>query len=68
MDINGAVNTDTLEAKHPDAKVIHVIVDNATYDKSKWVKEYWETSRMKRHVLPGDFLKKQPLDKSHQVY
>ena len=30
---------DKLEAKHPDAKVIHVIVDNAMYYKSVLAKE-----------------------------
>jgi transposase len=44
---------DKLEAKHPDAKVIHIIVDNATYYKSVLVKEYLETSRIKIHFLPG---------------
>ena len=44
---------DKLEAKHPDAKVIHVIVDNAKYYKSQMVKEYLEESKMKLHFLPG---------------
>ena len=44
---------DKLEAKHPVADVIHVIVDNATYYKSQLVKEYLETSRIKIHFLPG---------------
>jgi transposase len=43
-----------LEAKHPDAKVIHPIVDNATYYKSKPVKEYLKTSKIVIHFLPGD--------------
>jgi len=42
-----------LEAKHPDAKKIHLIVDNATYYKSKLVKEWLKTSRIKLHFLPG---------------
>jgi transposase len=44
---------DKLEAKHPHAKVIHIIVDNATYYKSPLVKEYLKTSRIKIHFLPG---------------
>jgi transposase len=44
---------DKLEAKHPDAKVIHIIVDNATYYKSQLVNEYLKTSRIKIHFLPG---------------
>ena len=36
---------DKLEAKHPDAKKIHVIVDNATYYKSQMVKVYLKHSR-----------------------
>jgi len=44
---------DKLEAKHPEAKVIHIIVDNATYYKSQLVKEYLKTSRIKIHFLPG---------------
>ena len=42
-----------LEAKHPDAKKIHVIVDNATYYKSRLVKEWLKTSKIKLHFLPG---------------
>jgi transposase len=38
-----------LEAKHPDAEVIHVIVDNATYYKSRLVKEYLKASRIMLH-------------------
>jgi len=44
---------DKLEAKHPDAKVIHVIIDNAKYYKSKLVKERLEGSKIKLHFLPG---------------
>jgi len=44
---------DKLEAKHPDAKKIHVIVDNARYYKSQMVKEYLEDSRIVLHFLPG---------------
>jgi transposase len=43
-----------LGAKHPDAKVIHTIVDNATYYKSKPVKEWLKTSKIAIHFLPGD--------------
>ena len=75
VNINGAVDIDTLEtvtdfaktingastirlfkkleAKHPDAKAIHIIVDNATYYKSKPVKEYLENSRIELHFLPS---------------
>ena len=42
-----------LEAKHPDAKKIHVIVDNAKYYKSKLVKEYLKDSKIQLHFLPG---------------
>jgi transposase len=44
---------DKLEAKHLDAEVIHLIVDNATYYKSDLVNEYLKTSRIKIHFLPG---------------
>ncbi len=42
-----------LEAKHPNAKKIHVIMDNATYYKSKWLKKKLETSRIVPHFLPA---------------
>jgi transposase len=42
-----------LELKHPLAKKIHVIADNARYYKSKAVKEYLKHSRIKVHFLPG---------------
>jgi len=35
------------------AKVIHIIVDNATYYQSQLVQEYLKTSRIKIHFLPG---------------
>jgi len=44
---------DKLEAKHPEAEVIHLIVDNATYYKSDLVKAYLKDSRVKIHFLPG---------------
>jgi transposase len=75
VNINGAVNVDTLETvtdfaktingasslrlfrklekRHPDAEVIHIFLDNATYYKSQLVKEYLKTSRIKIHYLPG---------------
>ena len=42
-----------LELKHPNAKVIHVIVDNATYYKSRLVKEWLKTSKIVIRFLPG---------------
>jgi transposase len=42
-----------MEAKHPHAQVIHLIVDNATYYKSQLVKEYLHGSRIVLHYLPG---------------
>ena len=44
---------DKLEAKHPNAKKIHVIVDNAKYYKSQMVKEYLKDSKIVLHFLPG---------------
>lgn len=41
-----------LEEKHPESPFIHVFLDNAGYYKSKKVKEYLETSRVKLHFLP----------------
>jgi len=41
-----------LEAAHPDVPEIAVIVDNARYNKSKEVKAYLETSRVKLVYLP----------------
>ena len=43
-----------LEAKNPDAKAIHFIVDNAMFYKSQWGKEEWQDSR---GVLRYDFFK-----------
>ena len=42
-----------LEKKHPDADEIHVILDNATYYKSKWLKKELEGSKIRLHYLPG---------------
>ncbi len=42
-----------LEAKHPDAKEIHVILDNASYYKSVWLKDQLEESKIVFHYLPG---------------
>lgn len=41
-----------LEAKHPEAKMIHVIADNARYNHAIKVQEYEKTSRVKIHYLP----------------
>lgn len=75
VNINGAVDIDTLEtvtdfaktingasslrlfkkleAKHPKAKAIHVILDNASYYISKWLKEKLKDSKIVLHYLPG---------------
>jgi transposase len=42
-----------LEAKHPDAKEIHVILDNASYYKSIWLKEQLGETKIRFHYLPG---------------
>jgi transposase len=42
-----------LEKKHPDAKEIHVIFDNASYHKSKWLRKQLEGSKIRLHYLPG---------------
>ena len=42
-----------LEAKHPDSKVIHLFIDNATYYKSKLVKEHVKKTKIMLHFLPG---------------
>ncbi len=46
-----------LEAKHPDAKEIHVICDNASYYKSTWLKEKLKGSKIVFHAV---FLKYRP--------
>jgi transposase len=68
LNINGAMNISTLEpryddtinatialfkqAKHPDAKNIPVIADNARYYRAKIVTEYLQTSRIQLIFLP----------------
>jgi len=42
-----------LEAKHPKAKKIHVILDNASYYVSKWLKEKLKATKIVPHYLPG---------------
>ena len=44
-----------IEAKHPDAKVIHVFVDNASYYKANWLKEQLtlRKSKIVLHFLPA---------------
>lgn len=41
-----------LEAKHPKAKTIHLIMDNARYNHARIVREYEKTSRIRLHYLP----------------
>jgi transposase len=41
-----------LEKKHPEADVVHVILDNAAYNKSKWLGEKLEGSKIELHYLP----------------
>lgn len=41
-----------LEAKHQNAKNIHIILDNAKYNHSRMVREYVSTSRIRLHYLP----------------
>jgi transposase len=42
-----------IEKKNPDLKTIYVILDNAKYNRSKLVKEYLLTSRIKLMFLPS---------------
>lgn len=42
-----------LEKKHPDAIEIHVILDNASYYKSKWLKAELKCTKIVLHYLPG---------------
>jgi transposase len=42
-----------LEKRHPDAKEIHVFLDNASYYISKWLKEKLKGTRIRLHYLPG---------------
>jgi transposase len=41
-----------IEAKHPDAKTIYIIVDNARYYRSRLLKEYTESTKIKLIFLP----------------
>ena len=41
-----------LEAKHPKAKVIYVIVDNARYYRSRWLKKELKGTKIKLIFLP----------------
>lgn len=41
-----------IETKHPDAKVIYIIVDNARYYRSRLLKEYTEGTNIKLIFLP----------------
>jgi transposase len=42
-----------IEKRHPDAKEIHIVLDNATYYKSKWLRKQLEGMKIKLHFLPG---------------
>jgi transposase len=42
-----------LESKHPKAKWIHVIVDNARYYTSHWLRDKLKGSKIVLHYLPG---------------
>lgn len=69
ININGALNSETLEvithtddtinaqstieAKHPLSKNIYITLDNAQYYRSKWVKAYLGTSKIKLLFLPS---------------
>lgn len=41
-----------IEAKHPDAKAIYIIVDNARYYRSRLLKEYTDGTKIKLIFLP----------------
>lgn len=41
-----------LEAKHPEAKAIYVIVDNARYYRSRWLKKMLKGTKIKLIFLP----------------
>jgi len=41
-----------IETKHPEAKVIYIIVDNARYYRSRLLKEYTEGTKIKLIFLP----------------
>jgi transposase len=42
-----------IEAKHPEAQVIHVIVDNASYYTAHWLQEQLKGMKIKLHFLPS---------------
>ena len=42
-----------IEAKHPEAKAVHVILDNASYYISGWLKVKLKDSKIVLHFLPG---------------
>jgi len=41
-----------IEAKNPDAPIIHIIADNARYYRANLVTDFLKTSRIKVHFLP----------------
>ncbi len=52
-DRNCPCPTPVREAKHSDVDSIHIIVDNASYYVSKWLKEKLQGSKIVLHYLPG---------------
>jgi transposase len=42
-----------LEKKHSEAEVVHMILDNASYYKSKWLRKQLKGSKIRLHYLPG---------------
>jgi transposase len=42
-----------IEKKHPQAKAIHIILDNASYYVSKWLKEKLQDTKIVFHPLPS---------------
>jgi len=42
-----------IEVKHPEAKVIHVFVDNASYYIAHWLQEKLKGTKIKLHFLPS---------------
>ncbi len=58
MNISESINAQStitlfkaLEAKNPDAAVIHIIADNARYYRANMVTEFLKTSKIKVHFL-----------------
>jgi transposase len=54
--INGASSLrlfKKIEAKHPKAKAIHIILDNASYYLSQWLREKLKGTKIVLHYLPG---------------